>query len=202
MLLLDVQATSSDPARGALLELAWAWFAAHVVAPPPGATLPRAVARVTGLGHADWSRGIDSGEAFDRLRQALMGLAACGAPVPAVIHFARFEEPYLRALHARHGQGAFPFDIVCTHAIACRLLPQLPRRTLRALAGYFGAGVPPQRRAADHVVATAFVWQRLVALLEEREGVASRAARADWLARPVRRAPRAASVPARAREAP
>ena len=216
VLLLDVQATSSDPARGALLELAWARFAAdgtgalpqdrvtaHVVAPPPGATLPRAVARVTGLGHADWSRGIDSGEAFDRLRQALMGLAACGAAVPAVIHFARFEEPYLRALHARHGEGAFPFDIICTHAIACRLLPQLPRRTLRALAGYFGAGVPPQRRAADHVVATAFVWQRLVALLEEREGVASRAALADWLARPARRAPRAFPLErARRRELP
>jgi DNA polymerase-3 subunit epsilon len=158
--------------------MAWAAFAAgetgglplarvsaHVVAPPPGATLPRAVARVTGLGHADWSRGIDPGQAFDRLRQARLGLATCGAPVPAVIHFARFEEPYLRALHARHGEGAFPFDIVCTHAIACRLLPELPRRTLRALAGYFGAGVPPQRRAADHVVATALVWQRLVALL-------------------------------------
>ena len=79
------------------------------------------------------------------------------APVPLVIHFARFEEPFLRALHARHGSGPFPFELVCSHAVARRLLPELPRRTLRSLAGYFGAAVPPLRRSVDHVVATALV---------------------------------------------
>jgi DNA polymerase-3 subunit epsilon len=204
VLLLDAQATSSHPARGALLEMAWAPFAAgeasavphdrvatHVVAPPPGAVLPRAVARITGLHTAEWARGIAPGETWERLREAASGLAPRGVLVPAVIHYALFEEPFLRALHTRHGTGAFPFDIVCTHAIARRLFPELPRRTLRALAGYLGAGVPPRRRSADHVVATAFVWQQLVALLAEREGIAVRADLDDWLARPVRRTPRA-----------
>jgi DNA polymerase-3 subunit epsilon len=124
-------------------------------------------------------------------------------PVPVVIHFARFEEPFLRALHERHGAGPFPFDLVCTHALARRLLPELPRRTLRALAGYFGAGVPPLRRSADHVVATAVVWHHLIALLAEREGVVDLGELQEWLTRPARRSPRCFPLPRqRRRELP
>jgi DNA polymerase III subunit epsilon len=203
VLLLDAQATASDPARGSLLEIGWArWSAgetrelpaaevtAHVVAPPPGVLLPPAVARITGLRTAEWERGIPPALAWERLRRAADEVAPSPGPVPVVIHFARFEEPFLRTLHERHGAGPFPFAVVCTHAIACRLLPELPRRTLRALAGYFGAAVPPLRRSADHVVATAFVWRHLVALLAEREGVVGLADLHEWLARPARRSPR------------
>jgi DNA polymerase-3 subunit epsilon len=203
-LVLDAQATASHSAGGALLEIAWArvpigaacglvreGVTARVVAPPPGAVLPRAVARVTGITRAEWARGVDERRAWGLLHAAARSLAPDAGATCAVIHFARFEEPLLRTLHARHGTGPFPLDVVCTHEIARRLLPELPRRTLRALAGYLGAGVPPERRAADHVVATAFVWRELVRLLAEREGVATRADLASWLARPVRRAPRA-----------
>ena len=206
VLVLDAQATSADPARGALVEVGWApWSAAEgrelaaaaptalVVAPPPGATMPPAVARITGLSTADWGRGVAPALAWDRLRAAAEGVAL--SPVPAVVHFARFEEPSLRALHARHGAGPFPLDLVCTHAIARRLLPELPRRSLRALAGYFGAGVTPLRRSADHVAATALVWRHLVALLAEREGVCDLEALREWLARPARRAPRRFPLP-------
>lgn len=206
MLLLDAQATGAGPARGALVEIGWARAAAgdqappplsavtaHVVAPPPGAEVPPAVTRVTGLRTADWARGIEPALAWSGL---LADAGEVGSPpVPAVVHFARFEEPFLRALHARHGAGPFPFELVCTHAIACRLLPELPRRTLRALAGYFGAGVPPLRRSSAHVEATAFVWRHLVALLAERDGVLTLPELRQWLARPVRRAPRRFPLP-------
>lgn len=118
-----------------------------------------------------------------------------------VIHYARFEEPFLRALHARYGAGDFPFELLCTHAIAQRLLPELPRRTLRALAGYFGAAVPPLRRSAGHVVATSLVWQHLVRLLAEREGIVRVAELRSWLARPARRAPRCFALPRESRRA-
>ena len=78
-------------------------------------------------------------------------------PAPTVIHFARFEQPFLRTLAA----GVFPLDVVCTRDIARRLLPNLPRCSLRALAGYFGRAVGALRRSADHVEATAFVWHEL-----------------------------------------
>jgi DNA polymerase-3 subunit epsilon len=214
VLLLDAQATAAFPARGALLEIGWArWSAdearelqavevtAHVVAAPPGIAVPPAVARITGLGTGDWTRGMAPAAVWERLRRAADGVGV--PPVPAVVHFARFEEPFLRALHARCGTGPFPFDLLCTHAVACRLLPELPRRTLRALAGYFGAAVPPLRRSADHVAATALVWRHLVALLAEREGVASLPALHGWLARPARRSPRRFPLPReRRRELP
>jgi DNA polymerase-3 subunit epsilon len=206
VLFLDAQATASDPARGALVEMGWAQGSAaearelpaaevvsFVVAPPPGAVVPPAVARLTGLGTAEWARGMPPALVFERLRHAAERLAP--PPVPVVIHFARFEEPFQRALHARHGTGPFPLDLVCSHAIACRLLPELPRRTLRALAGYFGAAVPPLRRSADHVVATAFVWRHLVALLAEREGVVGLVELREWLGRPARRSPRRFPLP-------
>jgi len=206
VLVLDAQATSADPARGALLEIGWAaWSAAevrelraaevttHVVGPPPGAAVPPAVARITGLTTADWARGGDPDAVWKCLLETAGRIGA--APVPAVIHFARFEEPHLRALHDRHGAGPFPLEPLCAHAVACRLLPELPRRTLRALAGYFGAGVPPLRRCAEHVVATAFVWRHLVALLAEREGVTALEDLRDWLVRPARRVPRRFPLP-------
>jgi DNA polymerase-3 subunit epsilon len=207
VLLLDAQATAADPGRGALLEIGWAVttadeagalpagaVTAQVVAAPAGATLPRAVARVTGLSAAEWARGAPSAQAWGGVLAAAREVARPPDPAPVVVHFARFEAPFLRALHARHGTGPFPLSLVCTHAIACRLLPELPRRTLRALAGYFGAGVAPLRRSADHVLATACVWHHLVGLLG-REGVSSLGELQEWLARPVRRSSRRFPLP-------
>jgi DNA polymerase III subunit epsilon len=206
VLLLDAQATSADPERGALVEIGWARGSAGeireptlaevtalVVSPPPGAAMPPAVARITGLRTADWVVGVSPALAWERLRGAADRIAP--PPVPVIVHFARFEEPLLRSLHLRHGEGPFPLDVVCTHAIACRLLPELPRRTLRALAGYFGAAVAPLRRCADHVAATAVVWRHLVGLLAEREGVVNLEDLREWLTRPARRAPRRFPLP-------
>jgi DNA polymerase-3 subunit epsilon len=98
-------------------------------------------------------------------------------PAPTVIHFARFERPFLRALAG----GELPLDIVCTHDIARRLLPDLPRRGVRALTGYFGRSVGRLRRSADHVEATAFVWRELVRLLED-EHISTWSTLQAWLA--------------------
>jgi hypothetical protein len=88
VLVLDAQATSADPARGALVEVGWAACSAAegreltaagatalVVAPPPGATMPPAVARITGLSAADWGRGVAPALVWDRLRAAAEGVA-------------------------------------------------------------------------------------------------------------------------------
>src|SRR5262249_7957574 len=77
--------------------------------------------------------------------------------------------------------GALPLDILCTHDIARRLLPHLPRCGVRALSGYFGRGVGGLRRSADHVEATAFVWRELVALLRD-EGISTGSVLQEWLA--------------------
>jgi DNA polymerase-3 subunit epsilon len=91
-----------------------------------------------------------------------------GSGARTVIHFARFEQLWLRDLHRRYGDGAYPFDIVCLHEIARRILPDLPRRGLRPLAGYFGFPVTLLRRSEGHVRASVFAWKHLIAALAER----------------------------------
>jgi len=184
VLVVDCQATAAAP-RGHLLEIGWA-----VVGPtttPPRACLirlpdtervPPAVTRITGISDRTVHGGVDAGVAWHRFLDEAAVLAQ--QPAPTVIHFARFEQPFLHALAG----GVPPLDVVCTHEIARRVLPDLPRCSLRALAGYFGRAVGTLRRSASHVEATAFVWHQLMPLLDT-EGVSTWSALREWLAVPV-----------------
>ena len=184
VLVIDCQATSAAP-RGHLLEIGWArsrttvtHARAHLIALSEHEKIPPAVTRITGLSPRIMREGVDPRLAWRELLDDAARLTS--QPAPTVIHFARFEQPFLRNLAG----GEPPFDIVCTHDIARRLFPELPRRSLRALAGYLGRGVGPLRRSADHVEATAFLWRELVHRLED-EGVATWCALRDWLTTPV-----------------
>ncbi len=184
VLVIDCQATAAAP-RGHLLEIAWArsramvtHVRAHLIALSRDEKIPPAVARITGISEPMMRDGVDPEFAWRELADDAVRLTP--QPAPTVIHFARFEQPFLRTLAG----GDPPLDIVCTHDIARRLFPDLPRRSLRAVAGYLGRGVGALRRSADHVEATAFLWQELVHRLEE-EGVATWGALREWLAMPV-----------------
>jgi DNA polymerase-3 subunit epsilon len=181
VLAVDCQATAAAP-RGHLLEIGWARVRntvthphAYLVALPEGEQIPAAVARITGISEHMLRDAVEGRLAWRELSHQAAALSH--QPAPTVIHFARFEQPFLRSLVS----GVFPLDVVCTRDIARRLLPNLPRCSLRALAGYFGRAVGALRRSADHVEATAFVWQELVRLLE-KEAVSTWGALHDWLA--------------------
>jgi DNA polymerase III epsilon subunit-like protein len=181
VLVVDCQATAAAP-RGHLLEIGWAQVRntvthprACLIALPDGKRIPPAVSRITGISEHMMRAAVDRQFAWRAASDQAASLAQ--QPAPTVIHFARFEQPFLRTL----GAGRFPLDVVCTRDIARRLLPDLPRRSLRALAGYFGRAVGALRRSADHVEATAFIWQELVRLLETK-GVSTWSALHDWLA--------------------
>ena len=184
VLVVDCQATAAAP-RGHLLEIGWAQVRntlthphACLIALPEGEEIPPAVSRITGISGHMMRAAVDRQLAWRALCYQAAGLTQ--QPAPTVIHFARFEQPFLRTLAA----GLFPLDVVCTRDIARRLLPNLPRCSLRALAGYFGRAVGALRRSTAHVEATAFVWQELVRLLETK-GVSTWSALRDWLATPV-----------------
>jgi DNA polymerase-3 subunit epsilon len=184
VLVVDCQATAAAP-RGHLLEIGWAQFRntvthphACLIALPDGEQIPPAVARITGISEHMMRSAVDGRQAWRELFDQAASLTQ--QPAPTVIHFARFEQPFLRTFAA----GVFPLDVVCTRDIARRLLPSLPRCSLRALAGYFGRAVGAQRRSADHVDATAFLWQELVRLLD-MQGVSTWGGLHDWLATPV-----------------
>jgi DNA polymerase III subunit epsilon len=181
VLVVDCQATAAAP-RGHLLEIGWAHAGAattgtrtRLIALPTGERIPPVVARLTGISDREAHDGVDAHVAWRELADEAAKLPR--QPAPTVIHFARFEQPFLRALAG----GTSPLDIVCTHDIARRVLPDLPRRSVRALSGYFGRAVGALRRSADHVDATAFVWRELVRLLED-DGITTWSALREWLA--------------------
>lgn len=186
VLIVDLQAANARPATGTLLEAGWACYRAADppeslqvtctrMALPAGASISPAVLRVTGLTLADFEDGIGEPELWACLERESTRAELC------VAHFARYEEGFLRRLHADHGIGAhFPLEVVCTHRLARRLFPDLPRFGLRAVAGYLGHSVPERRRSGHHVEATAWIWSRIVSELAAR-GVGTFPALRAWL---------------------
>ena len=198
ILTLDCQATGANPQKGHLLEIGWLptqasaadnlalnGLQAYLVNLPANAVIPRPVERITGISSDVTAAGISSESVWERLVETAQQITS-GNPLsscPLVIHFARFEEPFLRQLHQKNSfKNAFPFKIICTHEIAIRLLPDLPRRGIRAIAGYFGHSMPELKRSTDHVIATAFIWKKLVELLDTTCGVSGLDQLGDWLA--------------------
>lgn len=168
VLIVDCQATGASPLFGHVLELGWglkrageasvADATAHFIVLPDGHQVPLPVRRVTGYDARFAADAITDREAWQRLRAH----ARDGVPVPTAIHYARFELAFLREWALRfESDGPFPFDAVCVHAVALRLYPDLPRQSLRALAGYLGYSLELARRALGHVEATGFVWHKL-----------------------------------------
>ena len=189
VLIVDCQTTGATPTQGSVLELGWCVVCAaeegrdvapeaYWVALPAGERVSAQVRQLTGFHEGVLETALTPEDAWQRLRAA----TGAAATTPAAIHYARFELSFLRAWSERfEPTSAFPFDAVCVHAIACRLFPDLPRRNLRALAGFLGHGLHLERRSLGHVQATAFIWCRLVAELADR-GITTWAALHDWLA--------------------
>jgi DNA polymerase-3 subunit epsilon len=173
VVVLDCQASGATPAHGSLLELGWAvtgadGYRAPVeacwVVPPAGTRVSGPVRELTGWSEACLSEAVPPQQAWARVLQRVRPPDA-GAPAPCVIHFARFELAFLQELHRQFGAGGFPLDTICLHEVARRLFPELPRRGLRALAGYLGHSPSLVRRSAGHVDASAFIWRALLPAL-------------------------------------
>jgi DNA polymerase III subunit epsilon len=190
VLIVDCQTTGATPTQGSVLELGWCVVCAadegrdvapqaYWIALPAGERISAQVRQLTGFHEGVLETAISPEDAWQRLRAAV----GPAATTPAAIHYARFELSFLRAWSDRfEPASAFPFDAVCVHAIACRLFPDLPRRNLRALAGFLGHGLHLERRSLGHVQATAFIWRRLVTELAGR-GITTWGELHDWLAR-------------------
>ena len=198
ILALDCQATGANPVKGHLLEIGWCPVCAsatctpqmkggetYLLQLPDNAIIPPAVQRITGITGDTGANAVPPETAWQRLVDAASRISGGGtAPAcPAVIHFARFEAPFLHDLHQKHDPDRpFPFRIICSHEIAVRLLPDLPRRGIRALAGYFGHPMTELKRSADHVAATAFIWKNFVERLHTVCGVSTLDQLTAWLA--------------------
>ena len=198
VLAIDCQATHSNPEIGHLAEIGWVKTQAsrpfdHEIIIETAKTnlvkmgkhdrMPKQFLQITGIKSAEMKEAVSKKHIWQKLRREAKKTAVDNRGIcPAVIHFRRYEEPYLRRLHREFSAGdAFPFSIVCTHAIAQKLFPGLPRKSLRAVAGYLGLSLPNLRRSLHHVAATAFIWNQVVGILSEKEKISGIEELLDWL---------------------
>jgi DNA polymerase-3 subunit epsilon len=200
VLVLDCQATAANPGNGHLMEIGWTRIRAsdanasldsgiesHLCRLPGDVEIPRQVSRITGLKREDFASALPLKKIWKKLVHVTRKITPAnpGKMCPTVIHYARFEEPYLHHLHQQYTPGKpFPFKIICTHQVTRRLLPNLPRKGLRATAGFLGYSVPELRRSALHTAATAFIWHQAVQLLEEQD-IYTWEELLDWLDTPL-----------------
>ena len=201
VLAIDCQATHSNPAIGHLAEIGWVKTQAthpfdhemtienaksHLVKMEKQSQMPKHFSRITGINSEEMKEAISKKIIWQRLDRAAKKTASFNQGIcTAVIHFSRYEEPYLEQLQQEFTPNRdFPFTIVCTHKIVSRLYPGLPRKSLRAAAGFFGYSLPNFRRSLHHVVATAFIWNRVVRILGEQENISTFKELQDWLSNP------------------
>lgn len=197
ILIIDCQATGANPQSGHLIEIGWGRYLpnpketslftceTYFIELPEDTVIPRHVERVTGIQFEDLSDSIPAAEAWSKLSATAREISQRleSHRCPAVIHYARYETPFLEFLHRQFTpEDPFPFEIVCTHEIVKRLVPGLPRKGLRAVAGYFGYRTPEKRRCGHHLNATLSIWKRVMELLANDHDIRTFVELKLWLA--------------------
>lgn len=174
--------SAGSPAGGDALEICGA-----VVELPAGGSIPPRVREITGITAADLVSARSVEELRAEFRGSLAGAEAASsdgvaragaeARTVALIHYAQFEEAWLRDFLACE---ELPFDVICTHRVAKKLFPQTPSRNVRGLTGFFGTPMNEVKRAPQHVEATWRIWQALVPALAN-EGITTIDELRAWL---------------------
>ncbi|MCA9816366.1 MAG: GIY-YIG nuclease family protein [Cyanobacteria bacterium HKST-UBA01] len=180
VLILDCQTTGASPATGNLLEIAWSLYGSsnakdngvtsYLVKQPDEEAIPPRITAITGITDEDMEAAVDPGKILKELRTVIKKLKQ---PPLCVIHYARFELPFLLDFFKRHGRRTtLPVETICTFEIARRIYPNLPSRGIRALGGYLGLELDELKRARSHVATTKEIWSHLIKVLDE-QGVRS-----------------------------
>ena len=199
-LALDCQTTGNSPKSSHLLEIGWLECNAmesqaidvsnpttFVLRQPQNTPLSKRIQKLTGIGDVQMADAVELQTALDTLLKSAAGVARLNrAPqCPVVIHYARFEMGFLVPLYQQHRTATpTPFNVICTHQIVSKLMPELPRKGIRAVAGYLGHSVPVSKRCAHHLLATAHIWRQLVRRLADQAGVHTLDQLRCWLKRP------------------
>ncbi|UXR65518.1 GIY-YIG nuclease family protein [Bdellovibrio bacteriovorus] len=161
----DLQTTGAKPDTANILEMAWALsdssdVRSHLVAQPEDQPVPKRILSLTGIRSEELENAKPLEQVFEVLYNEI-------SDRQAVIHFAQFERPFLAASFEALKLREFP--VICTHAIAKRLFPNLPAKGIKGLAGYFGHASGEFKRGSSHVEATQVIWNQLLNELEKQQ---------------------------------
>jgi DNA polymerase-3 subunit epsilon len=178
-ILFDVQTTGTNPETSDIIEAGWGLYSAgadpltvdwqvRLVALRDSVSLSRRIQKLTGLAANTWEDEpaisyIDLGVELSRFLREHQGL-------PILVHYARFKRPFLyKALSDANTEGLHDLwtiideRMACTYELARRMMPHLKSYSLRAVAGYAGYSLGDKKRSRDHLIATAYIWQYMVA---------------------------------------
>jgi DNA polymerase-3 subunit epsilon len=128
----------------------------------PGRRVPTFITQLTGITD-DMLAGC---AAIDAVLPRFVDFAADSV---LVAHNAAFDFAYLDAARLRLDGAVFAQQRLCTLRLARRLLPQLRRRSLDALAGHFGIPLVDRHRALGDARITAELFFHLLELLRARD---------------------------------
>ncbi|MNJ91295.1 UvrABC system protein C [compost metagenome] len=161
---LDLQTTGAKPGTSDILEVAWGFseetdIHSFLAEQPEDKAIPKRIFYLTGIKEEEMVSARPLTDIFSLFAEK-------AAQRTCVIHFAQFERPFLQ--HAWENSVTSEFPIICTHQIAKRLLPNLPARGIKGLAGYFGHASGEFKRGSCHVEATKVIWNKLLPLLTEQ----------------------------------
>lgn len=167
---VDVEATGGSPKRGdRLTEVAVVRVRGGRVVQAfeslvnPQRAIPPSVTRLTEITDGMVAHAPTFAELAEALRAALEGAVF-------VAHNAAFDWRLLRAEFERCRRGRLGGKRLCTLRLARRLHPELPRRSLHALADYYSIAPETWHRAGPDARTTAALFLQFLARLAE-EGV-------------------------------
>lgn len=167
--MVDVETTGGSAAQGhRVTEVAAVRVSAGVITETystlvnPGRSIPSMIVSLTGITD-EMVRGAPRfHEVAPRVTEVLRGRVF-------VAHNAGFDWGFLCAEMDRATGRRLAGRQLCTVRLARKLLPELPSRSLDALALYFGLEIEARHRALDDAIATAEVLIRFIEVLRERE---------------------------------
>ncbi|HET7275279.1 MAG TPA: 3'-5' exonuclease [Longimicrobiaceae bacterium] len=126
----------------------------------PERSIPRMITGITGITDEMVAGAPTFREIAPQLASAMQGKVF-------VAHNAAFDWRFVCAELERSSGQRLAGRSLCTVRLARKLLPQLPSRTLGALADYFGLEIASRHRAEDDAVATAYLLLRLIEMLAD-----------------------------------
>ena len=167
--IVDVETTGGSPVAGhRVTEIAAVRIAGGELVDTfstlvnPGRRIPPRIRALTGISDGM----VATAPRFSEIAESVAGFLQGGI---FVAHNAPFDWRFLSA-ELERSMGAVPVGRqLCTVRLARKLLPQLPSRSLDALASFFDLRIAARHRALDDARATGELLLRLLGMLEERE---------------------------------
>lgn len=176
-LFLDFQTTGPNPAESSVIEIGWMRsdkiliIESHLIRLPEGLEIPARVKSITGICEEGLLNGSDPEIIWNLLLSESDEIKRknCMDKCPVIIHYSSFEKAFIQNFQEKYSKNKeLPFILVCTHLIAKKLYPELPRKSLRAVSGYLGHSLGELRRCKDHIFATSYIWHSMIGTLQKQ----------------------------------